>query len=217
MNSRPADELVVRTGSPGETCRVAAALVAFLRNGDVILLSGDLGAGKTVFVQGLARAAGVNESVTSPTFTLIHSYRTAIGLDLLHADVYRLETTGEIADLGLDELVEDGAFAVVEWGERAAGVLGGDYLLVTLTVSEAEVSEAAVSEAAGSEAAVSEGTDETGPGVRRIAFEPVGRSWVERWPGVEPALAVAAPSVEELDVARSGAGRASGSNRGMPA
>ncbi|MBO0692615.1 MAG: tRNA (adenosine(37)-N6)-threonylcarbamoyltransferase complex ATPase subunit type 1 TsaE, partial [Acidimicrobiaceae bacterium] len=169
--------LSLRSGAPEETERVAAALVSFLRNGDVVLLSGDLGAGKTVFTRGLARAAGVAEPVTSPTFTLIHSYRTAIGLDLLHADVYRLETTGEIADLGLAELIEEHAFALVEWGERTAGALGPDHLLVTLSVPEQP--------------------GEAGPSARTLTVRPVGRSWEERWARLEHALRAAAPAIDE--------------------
>jgi tRNA threonylcarbamoyladenosine biosynthesis protein TsaE len=180
MGAVPNSDLVLRCGAPEETQRVAAALVPFLRCGDVVLLCGDLGAGKTVFTQGLARSAGVREAVTSPTFTLIHSYPTAIGLDLLHADVYRLESTAEIADLGLAELVEDDAFALVEWGDRALAALGPDHLVVTLSVPEP--------------------AGEAGPCARRLAVRPVGRSWEERWPDLEPALRAAAPATSEREV-----------------
>lgn len=172
IDGAPPAELVLHSSGPGETRRIAAALVPFLRSGDVVLLSGDLGAGKTVFTQGLARAAGVSEAVTSPTFTLLHSYPTAIGLDLLHADVYRLETTGEIADLGLAELVEDDAFALVEWGERAEGALGPGHLLVVLSVPERG--------------------EDADPPPRVLTFRPVGRSWAERWAEVAAALPAAA-------------------------
>lgn len=185
-----AAEAVVRSGAPEETERVAAALVPLLRSGDVVLLSGDLGAGKTVFTRGLARAAGVSQAVTSPTFTLIHSYPTAIGLDLLHADVYRLETTREIADLGLAELVEEDAFALVEWGERAAGALGPDHLTVTLTVLEP--------------------AEEGGAGERRIAVRPVGPSWAERWAQVEGALRAAATAGDVTAEEQSAEGQCAG-------
>ncbi|MCL2396222.1 MAG: tRNA (adenosine(37)-N6)-threonylcarbamoyltransferase complex ATPase subunit type 1 TsaE [Acidimicrobiaceae bacterium] len=180
MSPGPFAELVLRSATPEETERVAAAFVPFLQSGDVVLLTGDLGAGKTVFAQGLARAAGVTQAVTSPTFTLLHSYPTAIGLDLLHADVYRLETTGEIEDLGLAELVEDDAFALVEWGERAAGALGPDHVFVTLTAP-----------------AVSDGP---GPSLRRIAVRPAGRSWDERWADLRAALLGAAPALRSREV-----------------
>ena len=97
-----------------------------------MLLGGDLGAGKTTFVQGLAAALGVDEPVTSPTFVLVHSYRTAAGLGLLHADVWRLEQLQEVIDLALPELVEDGGAAVVEWGEMAAPALAPDCLHVAI-------------------------------------------------------------------------------------
>lgn len=160
-------ELTVRTTTPEGTQALAAALVPFLGPGDIVLLSGDLGAGKTAFVQGLARAAGVSEAVTSPTFTLLRSYPTSMGLDLLHADVYRLERSGEIADLGLAELVEDDAFALVEWGERAVGVLGPEHLRVTLTL-----------------AALS-GDDEVP--ARLVTIRPSGGTWLARWAAMEAA------------------------------
>ncbi len=129
----------VRSAGPSETHAVAAALAPLLRAGDVVLLGGPLGAGKTTFVKGLAAALGVTDTVTSPTFTLVRSYPTARGWDLLHADVYRLEQLQDVIDLALPEQVEEGACAVIEWGERAAPALSPDYLSVTLDyVAEAE-------------------------------------------------------------------------------
>ena len=109
--------------APG-TRALAAALAPVCRPGDVLLLSGDLGAGKTTFAQGFAPALGVDEPVTSPTFTLVRLRGRAgpTGVrTLLHADVYRLDHLGEIADLGLGQLVEDGAVALVEWGTPPTG------------------------------------------------------------------------------------------------
>lgn len=114
------------------TAAVATCVAGKLQPGDVVLLEGDLGAGKTAFTQALAAALGVEELVTSPTFTLVRPYRTREGFDLLHVDVYRLERLQEIADLGLTELIDDGACAVVEWGERAAPLLGPDHLHITI-------------------------------------------------------------------------------------
>jgi len=119
-------------GDAAATQAAAARLARSLRPGDLILLEGDLGAGKTTFTQGLARALGVDSVVTSPTFVLMNIYPTAAGFDLVHADVYRLDRLSEVADLALPELLEDGAVAVVEWGERAAAALTGPHLRVRI-------------------------------------------------------------------------------------
>jgi tRNA threonylcarbamoyladenosine biosynthesis protein TsaE len=127
--------LVTATTDGADATRVLAAAVAgFCRPGDVVLLAGGLGAGKTTFAQGFARALGVTGPVTSPTFTLVRQYRcdrSEIDL-LLHADVYRLDTMAEVLDLGIVELVEDGAVALVEWGDAVADVFGAA-LHVSLT------------------------------------------------------------------------------------
>ena len=107
------------THSEDETQAVARALAETLRSGDVVLLSGMLGAGKTAFVRGLAAGLGIDpEEVSSPTFTLVHEYRGG-RLTLYHADLYRLDRAAA-DDLGLEELgVADGVLAV-EWPERLA-------------------------------------------------------------------------------------------------
>lgn len=86
-----------------------------LRPGDLVLLTGELGAGKTTFVRGVARGIGSSAPVASPTFQLVRMYAGRV--QLAHIDLYRIETTSELADLGLDELLDQGA-AVVEWGDR---------------------------------------------------------------------------------------------------
>ncbi|MHB8379964.1 MAG: tRNA (adenosine(37)-N6)-threonylcarbamoyltransferase complex ATPase subunit type 1 TsaE [Acidimicrobiales bacterium] len=104
-----------------------------LRPGDVILLSGQLGAGKTTFAQGVARGLGVVERVTSPTFTMVRQHECANdrGITTLHhADVYRVGTLDEVVDLALGELVEESAVALVEWGEIASSVFGLDVMSV---------------------------------------------------------------------------------------
>jgi tRNA threonylcarbamoyladenosine biosynthesis protein TsaE len=101
--------------------------------------------------------------VTSPTFTLMRPYRTAIGPDLIHADVYRLEQLHEVADLGLPELLEEGAFAVIEWGERAAPALAPDVLSIGIDFGA--------------------GDDD-----RTLRITPQGRSWEARWPQLTIAL-----------------------------
>lgn len=115
---------------PAATKRAAAEVATTLEPGDVLLLQGDLGAGKTTFVQGLAEALGVSTSVTSPTFTLMNVYRTVKGFDLVHVDAYRLEKLSEVADLALPEMLDEGAVAVIEWGERAAAALSGGRRIV---------------------------------------------------------------------------------------
>ena len=132
--------LETTTDSADATRALAAALAPLCRAGDVVLLVGDLGAGKTVFAQGFAAALGVAGPVTSPTFALVRQYRC--GPDspvstLIHADVYRTGSVAEVADLALAELVEEDAVAVVEWGELAAPALGDSALEVTLVVPDA--------------------------------------------------------------------------------
>ena len=112
------------THSEDETAAVASELAATVTAGDVILLSGNLGAGKTAFVRGLAAGLGIDpEEVSSPTFTLVHEYRGG-RLTLYHADLYRLETVAT-EDLGLEEMgVADGVLAI-EWPDRLSHPLPG--------------------------------------------------------------------------------------------
>jgi tRNA threonylcarbamoyladenosine biosynthesis protein TsaE len=116
------------TASEEETQAVARELSATLRAGDVLLISGDLGAGKTVFVRGLAEGLGIDpREVSSPTFTIVHEYR-GHGLTLYHADLYRLERAATDA-LGLEEIgVKDGVLAI-EWPDRLSHELPGARLI----------------------------------------------------------------------------------------
>lgn len=125
---------MIRVASHGvaDTQALAARVAPLLEGGELILLGGELGAGKTVFTQGLARAMGIEEAVTSPTFTLLRSYDTPDGRRLLHADLYRLEHLQEVLDLGLGEMIEDATVTVVEWGEVASPVLPADHLDVQI-------------------------------------------------------------------------------------
>ena len=128
------------TDSPSATRELAGRLARLCRAGDVVLLVGDLGAGKTVFAQGFAAALGVPGPVTSPTFALVRHYRCGPGSpigSLIHADVYRTGSVDEIADLALAELVEEDAVALVEWGDKATPALGESALEVTLAVPDA--------------------------------------------------------------------------------
>jgi tRNA threonylcarbamoyladenosine biosynthesis protein TsaE len=113
------------------THAIAGVMADMAAAGDVIVLAGDMGAGKTAFTQGFARALGVQEPVTSPTFTLVHTYETP-GFPLHHADLYRLDRLSEVADLALGELVADEGVLLVEWGDVVAG-FWGDHLEVTLS------------------------------------------------------------------------------------
>jgi tRNA threonylcarbamoyladenosine biosynthesis protein TsaE len=131
--------LIVRSDSPAATKDVGGRLAGLCASGDVVLLSGDLGAGKTAFAQGFAAALGVEGPVTSPTFALVRQYRcagTAPVATLIHADVYRTGSLGEVVELALGELVEERAIALVEWGDLAAPALGHDALDVLLELPD---------------------------------------------------------------------------------
>jgi tRNA threonylcarbamoyladenosine biosynthesis protein TsaE len=107
----------VTTQSEDETEAVGRDLAATLSEGDVLLLHGDLGAGKTAFIRGLGEGLGVRpDEVSSPTFTLIQEYRGG-RLPLFHVDLYRIEDPREFDELGLDEIAENGVLAI-EWAER---------------------------------------------------------------------------------------------------
>ncbi len=107
------------TGTEEETRALGECLASLLRPGDVVLISGELGTGKTRLVQGIARGLGITGPVTSPTFSLVKEY---IGrLTLYHVDLYRL-TPRDLPALGLEEYLQDGGVLCIEWGERAEGI-----------------------------------------------------------------------------------------------
>lgn len=158
--------LVVVTRDAEATQRLAAGVASVARVGDVVLLVGDLGAGKTAFAQGFGRALGISEPMTSPTFTLIRQYEVEAGeiRTLFHADVYRLDHLQEIADLGIGELVEDGGVALIEWGDMAAPLLGEECLTVELV------------------------PDEENDSRRTVTVRAAGESWVDRWDALGAAV-----------------------------
>lgn len=161
------------TKSAEDTKELAAAVAGLVQPGDVLLLVGDLGSGKTTFAQGFGAALGVTEPITSPTFVLVRSYGGR--LPLLHADVYRLDHLQEVVDLGLPELLDEGGVALVEWGDVAAPALPPDAL-------EVRMDHAVGDDAAGDE--------------RLVELRPLGRRWtsaldrlnraVERWRSSAP-------------------------------
>lgn len=118
------------TRSTAETLELARAVGELLRPGDVVSLVGDLGAGKTVFARGVARALGVTELVVSPSFTIVREYDGRV--PLVHVDVYRIDAVQELHDLGFEEVVREDAVTLVEWGDRIDGLLPGDRLDVRL-------------------------------------------------------------------------------------
>ena len=126
----------VVTKSAEDTRELGAALATVARSGDVVLLSGDLGAGKTTLVQGFARGLGITGPVVSPTFILVRTYQGR--LTLVHADAYRMDNLQEVTDLDLPELLDDGGVALVEWGDVIAPVLPADYLEIRLEFGEGD-------------------------------------------------------------------------------
>jgi tRNA threonylcarbamoyladenosine biosynthesis protein TsaE len=127
--------IVARTASATATVELGHALAELARPTDVILLSGDLGAGKTTFSQGFGLGLGIDEQITSPTFTLVRSYTGR--LDLYHLDVYRLDL-GEVADLGLNEVVDDESVTLIEWGDMVVPLLGKDHLEIRITLGDGD-------------------------------------------------------------------------------
>jgi tRNA threonylcarbamoyladenosine biosynthesis protein TsaE len=118
-----------------ETWRVAAEVAEQLTPGMVLALTGDLGAGKTTFMQGVAFALGVKRPITSPTFTLCQEYDTP-RFKLVHMDLYRLNGPDDLLTIGFPEHLESGAVVAVEWPERGGDLIPPDALHITLTLSD---------------------------------------------------------------------------------
>lgn len=121
-----------RCPTEADTRAVASKLAASLRPGDVIVLAGGLGSGKTLFTGGLAAGLGVEEQVVSPSFVLVRRYLTGF-LPVVHVDVYRLHSLNEFEDLDVFELAADGVL-VIEWGDALEGAIPEDHLRVDFTV-----------------------------------------------------------------------------------
>jgi tRNA threonylcarbamoyladenosine biosynthesis protein TsaE len=128
--------IALTTATADDTRAVGAALASILAPGDVLLLTGDLGAGKTTLTQGIAAGLGAAEHVASPTFTLVREYASG-RLPVAHVDVYRLRRAQDVLDLALDELEggHDGVL-IVEWGDAVADLLGPERLRIELTAPD---------------------------------------------------------------------------------
>ncbi len=123
------------TAGVDETRALGAAIAAIIRTGDVVVLVGDLGAGKTAFVQGFACSLGVTAPVTSPTFTLANRYNGQLVVN--HLDVYRFDCPDEVCDLALPELLDEGV-TLVEWGDTISSALPPEHLSVTIRFGEGD-------------------------------------------------------------------------------
>ena len=124
----------IASASAEQTRRIAASLASVVQSGDLVLLCGDLGAGKTTFVQGFGAALGVTEPITSPTFTLAQQYTGRMMVH--HLDVYRIEKIGEAVDLDLPGILDDDGVTLIEWGDAIVAALPADYLELRLKFGE---------------------------------------------------------------------------------
>lgn len=122
------------TEGPGQTARVGRRMAAWLAPGDTVRVSGDLGAGKTCFIQGICTGLGIAEPVTSPTFTLVNEYVGQHGrVPVAHFDLYRLDDPESVLDLGFDEYL-DACVCLVEWGDKFPGIMPSDAVTVRIEI-----------------------------------------------------------------------------------
>ncbi|MCU1455979.1 MAG: tRNA threonylcarbamoyl adenosine modification protein YjeE [Actinomycetia bacterium] len=161
----------LRAKSLAGTEAVGRVVADVLVPGDVVLLTGDLGAGKTAFAKSVAAGLGVTEPVVSPTFTIVREYDGRI--PLVHVDVYRLDHPNDAQDLALDELLDEGRIVLVEWGERISASLPADRIEVSLGAGPSD-------------------------DARDLTVEVRGAAWVPRRAALEAALRAAGPDVGEL-------------------
>ena len=152
----------VRAASAEETREIGEAIASLLRARDAVMLTGELGAGKTTFAQGVARGLGIEEPVVSPTFTLVKEYSGI--LELAHVDVYRLDRLQDVVDLGLEDLGGGNDVLLVEWGDTIEELLPENRLRVEIATS-ADADEA-----------------------RTIAISAIGTGWTERFAELEVAV-----------------------------
>ena len=162
----PLQELTLVTYSAQETGELGEALGALTLPGDLLLLSGDLGAGKTCLVQGIARGLGVKTVVRSPTFVFATEHMGR--LPLYHVDLYRVDDPREADGLGLDDYIEGDGVCAVEWAERAVDLFPADHLLIALA--------------------------HVGPDDRSLRLIPSGRRYVELLNGLKERIAAGRPA-----------------------
>ncbi len=172
--------MLLRADTLATTHAIAGALARLSRAGDVIVLAGEMGAGKTAFAKGFGVALGITEPITSPTFTIVHSHPVpGRKLTLHHVDLYRLDTTDDVEELALHELAEFGGIVLVEWGDVAAAALG-DHLTVRLELDDPD----------------DDGDDQPEPidlsacsdVPRLVEVDATGSVWAGRWDRVTEAL-----------------------------
>ena len=161
-------ELVLVSRTPAETQNLAATIAGALRPGDVVALTGELGAGKTCFVQGAARALGVTDRVTSPSFVLRREYEGTF--PILHMDIYRLATLQDVVDIGYEEAFDESRITFIEWGDAMSPLLPHDHLEVEFRLPAAELP-------------VVPGDEE-----RSIVVRPRGEDWLRRLAGLRADL-----------------------------
>jgi tRNA threonylcarbamoyladenosine biosynthesis protein TsaE len=170
--------MLLRVDSLAATHEVAARLASVARTGDIIVLAGEMGAGKTAFAQGFGAALGVADHITSPTFTLVHSYPFGDRRTLHHADLYRLDSMADVEELALHELAEFGGIVLVEWGDVAAAGLG-NHLEVRLEHDEVDEDDEIDEHAADDDSHDASAMVVTER--RLIEITPVGNRWAGRW------------------------------------
>ncbi len=172
--------MLLRVDSLAATHEVAARLAGLARVGDIIVLAGEMGAGKTAFAQGFGRSLGVTDPITSPTFTLVHSYPIDARRTLHHADLYRLDSIADVEDLALHELAEFGGIVLVEWGDVAAAGWG-THLEVRLELDDDDGDDDDDDDDRDDDLAMSE--------PRSIEITATGGQWAGRWQRLTEVLA----------------------------
>ncbi len=170
----------MRSESVTVTENIGSIVASFCVPSDVLILSGDLGAGKTAFSRGFGCGLGALDPVTSPTFTIMREHELRDGGLFLHLDAYRLNGASDVDDIGLTELLDRGAVAVIEWGERIVGALGNDYLLLRFT----------------------HGDQNEGDDVRFVSLEANGDRWTSALVDLRSALQSWAVTVDQVEGSR---------------